>query len=51
MGPMIFPAVHLERVVQVAEEWYANASAKEVMALAIDGKPGANVSVSSNTST
>ncbi|EKM80429.1 hypothetical protein AGABI1DRAFT_128103 [Agaricus bisporus var. burnettii JB137-S8] len=48
MGPMIFQAVHLERVVQVAEEWYANASAKEVMALAIDGKPGANPNIVCN---
>lgn len=44
-GPLIFSAIHLERVVQFAEEWYANPGSKEAMFLIINCKPGTIVSV------
>ncbi|EKM80430.1 hypothetical protein AGABI1DRAFT_120446 [Agaricus bisporus var. burnettii JB137-S8] len=39
-GPLIFPVIHLERVVEFAEKWYANIRSNEAMFLVLDGKPG-----------
>jgi FAD/FMN-containing dehydrogenase len=44
-GPAIFPATHLEKIVQFAEEWYTSPGSKEAMTLVFNGKSGAAVSV------